>query len=119
ERAAALRLDYPSVEAVNRRIVQCNITPFGERGPMANQPGGELVVQAMAEYTASLGNMGEPPVRLGTDVGNVNTGGQAVQGIVAALFVRERTGEGQLVTVNMLNTLMHLRGMMWASHSEG
>ena len=118
-RAAALHLDYPSVEAISGRVVQCNITPFGERGPMANQPGAEIVIQAMAEYTESLGTMGEPPVRLGTDVGNINTGGQALQGIVAALFMRERTGDGQLVTVNMLNTLMHLRGMMWASHSEG
>ena len=118
-RAADLHLDYPSVEAISTRVVQCNITPFGERGPMANQPGAEIVIQAMAEYTESLGTMGEPPVRLGTDVGNINTGGQAVQGIVAALFMRERTGEGQLVTVNMLGTLMHLRGMMWASHSEG
>ena len=117
-RAADLHLDYPSVERVNRRVVQCNITPFGERGPMANLPGAEIVVQAMAEYTESLGTLGEPPVRLGTDVGNINTGGQALQGIAAALFMRERTGEGQLVTVNMLGTLMHLRGMMWASHSE-
>ncbi len=117
-RAAELHLDYPSVEAVNKRVVQCNITAFGERGPMADQAGAEIVIQAMAEYTESLGTLGEPPVRLGADVGNINTGGQAVQGIVAALFMRERTGEGQLVTVNMLGTLMHLRGMMWASHSE-
>ncbi|MEX2446663.1 MAG: CoA transferase [Dehalococcoidia bacterium] len=117
-RAAALHLDYPSVEAVNRRLVQCNITPFGEHGPMAEQPGAEVVIQGMAEYTQSLGQIGSPPVRLGTDVANVNTGQQAVQGIMAALLMRERTGEGQLVTVNMLNTLLHLRGMMWASHSE-
>jgi len=118
-RAADLKLDYASVEAINQRVVQCNITPFGERGPMANLPGAEIVAQAMSETTGSLGTIGAPPVRLGTDVGNINAGGQAVQGIVAALFMRERTGEGQLVTVNMLGTLMHLRGMMWASHSEG
>ena len=118
-RAADLKLDYPSVERLNKRVVQCNITPFGERGPMADLPGAEIVIQAMSEVTGSLGSLGTPPVRLGADVGNINTGGQAVQGIVAALFMRERTGEGQLVTLNMLGTLMHLRGMMWASHSEG
>ena len=119
QRAAALGLDYASVEAVNRRVIHCNITPFGEAGPMADQPGAEVVVQAMAEYTQSVGTLGEAPQRLGTDVANLNTGGQAVQGIVAALLMRERTGEGQHVTLNMLNTLLHLRGMMWASHSDG
>ena len=119
QQAAALDLDYETVEQLNGRLVQCNITPFGERGPMAEQPGAELVVQGMAEYTASVGRIGEPPVRLGTDVAQLNTGAQAVQGIIAALLMRERTGEGQFVDVNMLRTLMHLRGMMWTSHSEG
>src|SRR5262249_20330568 len=45
-------------------------------------------------------------------------GGQALQGILAALFMRERTGEGQFVDVNMLRTLMHLRGQVWLAHSE-
>ena len=110
QQAAALDLDYETVEQLNGRLVQCNITPFGERGPMAEQPGAELVVQGMAEYTASVGQIGEPPVRLGTDVAQLNTGAQAVQGIIAALLMRERTGEGQFVDVNMLRTLMHLRG---------
>ena len=117
-RAAELDLAYDAIERVNSRIVQCNITPFGERGPMADQPGAELVIQGMAEYTASVGTIGEPPVRLGSDVAQLNTGAQAVQGILAALLMRERTGEGQFVDVNMLRTLMHLRGMMWTSHSE-
>jgi len=117
-RAAELRLDYPAVERVNRRVVHCNVTPFGEHGPMADQPGAELVVQAMAEFPASLGRFGDTPVRLGTDVANMNTGQQALQGIVAALIMRQRTGEGQFVEVNMLRTLMHLRSQVWTAHSE-
>src|SRR5262249_7024821 len=54
-RAAQLDLAYASVERLNRRLVHCNITPFGEDGPMADRPGAELVLQAMAEYTDSLG----------------------------------------------------------------
>ena len=117
-RAATLRLDYAAVERINRRLVHCNITPFGERGPMADQPGAELVVQAMAEYSASLGTVGEEPVRHGAHLANVNTGGQVVQGVVAALLMRERTGEGQFVDVNMLRTLMHLRGQIWLGYSD-
>ena len=117
-RATELGLDYAAVERINRRLVHCNVTPFGEHGPMADQPGAELVVQAMAEYTESLGRHGDSPVRLGTDVANINTGGQAVQGIVSALLMRDRTDEGQFVDVNMLRTLMHLRGQIWTAHSE-
>ena len=117
-RATALGLDYAAVERINPRLVHCNVTPFGEHGPMADQPGAELVVQAMAEYTESLGRHGDSPVRLGTDVANINTGGQAVQGVVSALIMRERTDEGQFVDVNMLRTLMHLRGQIWTAHSE-
>ena len=117
-RATELRLDYAAVEGINRQLVHCNVTPFGEHGPMADQPGAELVLQAMAEYPASLGRLGDSPVRLGTDVANINTGGQAVQGIVSALLMRDRIGEGQFVDVNMLRTLMHLRGQIWTAQSE-
>lgn len=117
-RAKALDLGYAAVERIDRRLVHCNITPFGEFGAMADQPGAELVIQAMAEYTASLGEPGGPPVRLGAHVASINTGGQALQGIVAAMIMRERTGEGQFVDVNMLRTLMHLRGQIWLGYSE-
>ena len=117
-RAAELGLDYANVERVNKRVVHCNITPFGEHGPMKDQPGSELVIQAMAEFHGSLGRIDEAPLRLGTDVANINTGQQAVHGIVAALLMRDRTDEGQFVDVNMLRTLMHMRGMAWTIMSE-
>ena len=111
-------LRYEDLESVNPRLVHCCITPFGEDGPMANLPGAELPVQTMSDYTNSLGAIGEAPVRLGTDVANINAGGQAVQAIVAALLQRERTGEGQQVSVSMFGTLLHMRGMMWTSQSD-
>ncbi len=117
-RASALRLDYATVEQLNDQLVHCNITPFGELGPMAEQPGSELVVQAMSEYPASLGRFGDAPIRLGTDVAHINTGSQAVQGIVSALLMRDRIGEGQFVDLNMLRTLMHLRGQIWTNLSD-
>ena len=117
-RASELRLNYASIEKISRRVVHCNVTPFGERGPMAEHPGAELVVQAMAEFPKSLGRLGDAPIRLGTDIANMNTGAQALQGIVAALIMRERTGEGQFVEVNMLRTLLHLRSQVFTAHSE-
>lgn len=85
---------------------------------MRDLPGAELVVQAMAEYTRSLGRIGEPPIRLGADVANLNTAVFASQAVTAALLHRLRTGRGQRVSVSMLRVLLHMRGIMWAARSD-
>ncbi len=111
--AEKLGIGYEELQKDNPRLIYCAISAFGEEGPLRELPGAELVIQAMAEYTASLGKIGDPPVRLGTDVANTNTAVFAFQAIVGALFHRERTGEGQQVAVSMLGTLLHMRGIMW------
>ena len=116
--AAKLGLAYDELKERNPRLVYCAISPFGEEGPLAELPGAELTIQAMAEYTASLGSIGEPPVRVGADVASLNTAIFAVQGIVAALFHRERTGAGQRVAVSQFGTLLHMRGIMWHALSN-
>ena len=80
-------LGYEELRRDNPDLVYCAITPFGEEGPLRDLPGSELVVQAMAEYTASLGRIGDPPVRVGADIASLNTGIFAAQAILAALFI--------------------------------
>jgi glutaryl-CoA transferase len=116
--AEKLSLGYADLRQVNPKLVYCAISAFGEEGPLRNLPGAELVIQAMADYTNSLGRIGEPPVRLGTDVASMNTGVFASQAVTAALFHRMRKGEGQRVSVSMLGTLLHMRGIMWTAMSE-
>lgn len=116
-RAARFGLDYESLRA-NQRLVYCSISCFGEEGPLRDAPGSELVVQAIAEYTASLGRIGDPPVRLGADVASLNTGIFASQAITAALFHRLRTGEGQRVAVSQFGSLLHMRGIMWTAMTD-
>ena len=111
-------LDYSQLRDANRKLIYCSITPFGEEGPLRDAPGSELVVQAMAEYTASLGRIGDPPVRVGADVASLNTGTFAAQAILGALFHRIRTGEGQRVAVSEFGALLHMRGIMWHSMSD-
>src|SRR5712692_8244639 len=81
-----LGLGYSDLQKLNPKLVYCAINAFGEEGPLRQLPGAELVVQAMADYTNSLGRIGEPPVRLGTDVASLNTGIFASQAVTAALF---------------------------------
>jgi len=116
--ADALGLGHDALSATNPGLVTCSISAWGEAGPMCDLPGAEAVVQAFAEYTRSLGRIGEPPIRLGADVANLNTAVFASQALTAALFHRLRTGQGQRVTVSMLRVLLHMRGIMWASRTN-
>ena len=116
--AETLGLGYTDLSRAHETLVYCAISAFGEKGPLRDQPGAELVVQAMADYTHSLGKIGEAPVRLGTDVASLNTGIMASQAITAGLFHRVRKGEGQRVAVSMLGTLLHMRGIMWTSMTD-
>ncbi len=116
--AAEMGLSYDDFKNENPRLVYCAISPFGEDGPLRDLAGAELTIQAMAEYTASLGSIGAPPARVGADVASLNTAIFAVQAIVAALFYRERTGSGQRVAVSQFGSLLHLRGIMWQALSN-
>jgi formyl-CoA transferase len=116
--AGKLGLGYDDVKDENSRLVYASISAFGEEGPLKDLPGAELVIQAMAEYAASLNKIGDPPVRLGADVASLNTGIFAAQAIIGALFYRERNGVGQRVAVNQFGTLLHLRGIMWHAMSN-
>jgi len=116
--AVNIGLGYDQLRSANPKLIHCSITPFGEDGPLRDAPGSELVVQAMAEYTASLGRIGDPPVRVGADIASLNTGVFAAQAILAALFHRLRTGEGQRVAVSEFGALLHMRGIMWHSMSD-
>jgi crotonobetainyl-CoA:carnitine CoA-transferase CaiB-like acyl-CoA transferase len=116
--AHRLGLTYEDLSRDNRALVYCAISPFGEEGPLRDLPGSELVVQAMAEYTASLGRIGDAPVRVGADIAAINTGIFAAQAVLGALFHRLRTGAGQRVAVSQLGSLLHMRGIMWHSMTD-
>ncbi|KQR94066.1 MAG: CoA transferase [Microbacterium ginsengisoli] len=107
--AARLGLDYESVRAVNPSIVYVSISGYGETGPYATRPGQDLLVQAMSGAMLSAGRAGEPPSPAGQYLADAVTASTAFEGVLAALLHRERTGEGQLVTVNMLDALTTLQ----------
>lgn len=117
-RAERLGLTYERLVEANPGLVYCAITPFGEAGPLADRPGSELVVQALSDYPHSLGRIGDPPVRVGTDIAGINTGIFACQAIAAALYHRRTSGRGQRVAVSQLGSLLHLRGILWNAISD-
>ena len=111
-------LRYKELRRDNPRMIYCGISGWGSQGPMADLPATELAVQAMAGLTRHLGAKDSAPVRQGFDMVSVATGVAATQGILAALFWRIRSGEGQSVEVSMLASAMAINQWDIVAESE-
>ncbi|HLH50212.1 MAG TPA: CoA transferase [Roseiarcus sp.] len=103
--AKRLGVDYDALAKINPRLVYVSISGYGESGPYVNRPGQDLLLQGMSGAMLSAGRAGEPPNAAGQYLVDAVTAYNAFEGALAALFHRERTGEGQLVTVNMLDAI--------------
>jgi crotonobetainyl-CoA:carnitine CoA-transferase CaiB-like acyl-CoA transferase len=107
--AARLGVDYESLRELNPSIVYVSISGYGESGPYRDRPGQDLLLQAMSGAMLSAGRHGDEPSPAGQYLADAITASTAFEGVLAALLHRERTGEGQLVTVNMLDALTTLQ----------
>jgi crotonobetainyl-CoA:carnitine CoA-transferase CaiB-like acyl-CoA transferase len=94
-------LDYESIRAINPSVIYASITGFGSGGG-AHLPGYDLIVEAMSGLMSLQGDAAGPPYRAGVAIFDVMSGLQTTIGVLAALEHRRRTGEGQLVEVNLL-----------------
>ena len=107
--AARLGIDYESLRELNPQIVYVSISGYGEDGPYRDRPGQDLLLQAMSGSMFSTGSEGDVPRPAGLYLVDAVTAATAFEGVLAALLHRERTGEGQLVTVNMLDAITALQ----------
>jgi crotonobetainyl-CoA:carnitine CoA-transferase CaiB-like acyl-CoA transferase len=107
--AKRLGVDYKALSTINPRLVYVSISGYGETGPYANRPGQDLILQGMSGAMLSVGRVGEPPTPAGQYLVDAVTAYTAFEGALAALLHRERTGEGQLVEVNMLDAITTLQ----------
>src|SRR5919112_1397429 len=98
-------LDYEAVRAANPGVIYSSITGFGA-GKGSHVPGYDLMVQAMSGLMSLTGDPNGPPYRAGISVFDVMAGNHALIGILAALRHRDRSGEGQLVEVNLLSSAL-------------
>ncbi|NUT97358.1 MAG: CoA transferase [Saccharothrix sp.] len=96
-------LDYESLKTVHEGLVYCSVTGFGA-GKGAALPGYDLLVQAVGGLMSVTGT--SEPTKVGVALVDVLTGLHAAVGILAALRHRDRTGEGQLVEVDLLSVLL-------------
>jgi crotonobetainyl-CoA:carnitine CoA-transferase CaiB-like acyl-CoA transferase len=98
-----LGFGYDTVRALNPKIVMCSISTFGQSGPLATRPGYDFIGCAHSGVLSMIGERDRPPALPQVGVGDISTGVHALSGILAALFHRERTGEGQYLETSLLD----------------
>jgi len=102
---ARFGLDFEAVRAANPGVVYCSITGFGD-GAGASLAGYDLLVQAVGGLMSITGDPEGPAAKAGVALVDVLCGQNAVAGILLALRERERTGIGQRVEVNLMQSLL-------------
>jgi crotonobetainyl-CoA:carnitine CoA-transferase CaiB-like acyl-CoA transferase len=100
-------LDYASLAAENPALVYCSVTGFGQTGPWAERAGYDFIIQGLGGLMSVTGEAddrpGGGPQKVGVAVADIMTGMYATQAILAALFHRSRSGEGQYLDMALLD----------------
>lgn len=99
-------LDYESVKAINPHIIYAEVTGYGNEGPWKDLPGQDLLLQAVSGITWLNNNYDNDPTPMGVAVVDIMAGTHVAQGILACLYSRAVTGEGALVQVSMLESIL-------------
>ena len=102
-------LDFESVKQVNPKIIYGVVSGYGNKGPWANKPGQDLLVQSLSGLTQLTGTQNDGPVPFGLSVADTMCGNHLVQGLLAGLLKRAKTGKGVLVEVSLLESTLDLQ----------
>ena len=106
---ARLGYGWVALHARLPRLIYAAVSGFGQTGPDAAKPAYDVVVQARGGVMSITGETGGPPVRVGASIGDIVAGMYLAQGVLAALYQRERTGEGAFVDVAMLDAQLAIQ----------
>ena len=107
-----LKVDYATLSAINPRIIQCSVTGFGAGGAYKDYPALDLIIQAISGYLAITGEPGRPPARVGIPLADLCGGIFSCEGILAALYQRERTDRGCRIETSMFDGMLNLLSYM-------
>ncbi len=103
-----LGLGEDVLRAENPRLIYATISGFGHTGPWSQRPAYDMIIQALGGLMSLTGSPGGEPTKAGTSVADLASGLYATIGIAAALYERERTGQGGRVDIAMLDSLLAL-----------
>lgn len=110
-----LGLGYEILKEINPGLIYCAISGFGQSGPDAKKPAYDQIIQGLSGEMAVNGDERLNPLRTGFPVCDTVGGLNGAFAIMAALYHRERTGEGQFIDIAMLDSIMPLMGWVAAN----
>jgi CoA:oxalate CoA-transferase len=105
-----LGLGYPALKAIKPDIIYCAISGFGQDGPLKFNPAYDQIIQGLSGVMSVTGDAETAPLRVGYPVADTMGGITAAFAIAAALYRRERSGEGELIDVSMLESTLVAMG---------
>lgn len=106
--ARKLAVDYETLSAINPQLIYLEISGYGREGPLGDEPGYDVMLQAFSGMIDTMGEPGGPLARASFSPVDLNTGTNALAGVLAAVIERSRTGKGVYVEVTLLDTAMSL-----------
>jgi len=99
-------LGYDQIKDRHPHLIYTAISGFGQTGPLAHEPGYDLLAQAMGGLMAHSGKPTDPPTKTGVAISDIMTGLYAAIGTLSALHARTHTGKGQMVDIGLLDVTM-------------
>ena len=99
-------LDYPRLRRVNKALVYCSISGFGQTGPYRDRPGYDIVAFAMSGIMSTTGEEGRPSVRVSVPVADIAAGHYASTAILACLSRRLVTGRGEYIDISLYYSIV-------------
>ena len=116
-----LGIDYESMQSINPRLIYASISGFGQDGPYAKRPGFDQIAQGMGGLMSITGVPGEGPMRVGIPIADLCAGHFCAQGILLALYERERSGKGQWLHTSLLQAMIAMldfQAARWTNNQE-
>jgi crotonobetainyl-CoA:carnitine CoA-transferase CaiB-like acyl-CoA transferase len=109
--AKRLGIDYEAIRALRRDVIYASVSAYGQKGPLAELPGYDPLMQAFTGLMSTTGHPGMPPTRVGGAVIDYGTGMWLAIAVLAALRRRDKTGEGAELETALLDT-----ALAWVSY---
>lgn len=111
-----LGFHYEAVHELNPRLVYAEVTGYGKLGPWRDKPGQDLLAQSLSGLVWLNGNADQPPMPFGLAAADLMAGAHLVQGILACLVRRGKTGAGGLVEVSLLESVLDYQFEVLTTH---
>ena len=109
-------LGYDDAKAIQPKIIYAEISGYGTEGPWKNLPGQDLLIQAISGLTCTTGNEDDLPMPFGIAIADIICGAHLVQGILAGLIRRQKTGIGARIETNLLASVIDFQFELFTTY---